>query len=136
MTIPALLVTWIYAHIPAFNAALIIIICDILIALPVALIAIADTILYKFWQYKIEASVLQYLRSLKGAFASVSATFIVVGFSVVGVVAALFVTCLSVSGTRHRSSSASLVGTHCYCYRGYINRSLDVCCNPWTAHTP
>lgn len=95
MTIPALLVTWIYAHVPAFNAAMVIIICDILIALPVALIAIADTILYKFWQYKIEASVLQYLRSLKGAFASVSAIFIVVGFSVVGVVAALLAAVLS-----------------------------------------
>lgn len=62
---------------------------NIVMALLVGLMVIADTVLYDFWQYKIDSSVLAYLRSLKGAFASVTTGYIVVAFSVVALMAAL-----------------------------------------------
>lgn len=46
-------------------------------SLAVGLLTVADTFLYPFWGYKIDASVFPYLRSLKGATASVSAGYIV-----------------------------------------------------------
>ncbi len=51
---------------------------DLLLALVAALIIVSDTALYRFWQSKLDRSVFAYLRSLKGVFASVSTTYVVV----------------------------------------------------------
>lgn len=85
-----LLMVWAYIHFPVFNLTLLLSVYDVLMAFVIALVSIADTVLYKFWQFKIEASVLAYLRSLKGAFASVSVGFVVLALAVVAVVAAIF----------------------------------------------
>ena len=84
-----LLLLWVFIYFPKFDVATILSVYDVLLALVIALISVADTVLYKFWQFKIEASVLAYLRSLKGAFASVSAGFIILAFVVVFIVAAI-----------------------------------------------
>lgn len=84
-----MLIIWAYIHFPCFNVSLLIAVYDILMALVVVLISVADTVLYKYWQFKIEASVLAYLRSLKGAFASVSAGFVALALIAVVVVAAI-----------------------------------------------
>ena len=43
-----------------------------IIALVIGLLSVSDAALYRFWKFKIDASVFVYLKSLKGAFASVS----------------------------------------------------------------
>ena len=88
VALPVIL-TWVYIHVPQFNLTYLIVLYDIIMSLVVALISIADTILYKFWQFKIEASVLAYLRSLKGAFASVSVKFVVLALIVVVIAAVI-----------------------------------------------
>ena len=55
----------------------------------VAALCVADTVLYNYWQYKIEASVLAYLRSPKGAFASVSTIYVAMCLLAVAVIASL-----------------------------------------------
>lgn len=78
MTALPLLLLWAHAHAPHFNVNACIMVCDLLMAFVVAALCVADTALYPFWQFKIEASVLAYLRSLRGATASVSTTYVVV----------------------------------------------------------
>ncbi len=80
MTAFPLLTVWGYAHAPVFNATELLCTYDVLTSLIVALLCVADTALYRFWQFKIEASVLAYLHSLRGAFASVSVCYVVVAF--------------------------------------------------------
>ena len=84
-----LLLLWAHVHAPLFDVMVPLCIYDVLMALVVALLCVADTVLYKFWQFKIEASVLAYLRSLKGAFASVSAVYVLVCLLSVFFVAAI-----------------------------------------------
>ncbi|MDE6378154.1 MAG: hypothetical protein K2K72_05360, partial [Duncaniella sp.] len=48
----------------------------VVISIAMGLIVVADTLLYKFWEFKLEASVLHFLRSLKGTCASVSSLYI------------------------------------------------------------
>lgn len=55
-------------------------------ALAVGLATVADTVLYGFWGYKLDGSVLAYLRHPKGAFASVSPRYVAV--ALIGVIAA------------------------------------------------
>lgn len=50
-----------------------------IISLAAGLLVTADTALYRFWKYKIDASVFVYLKSLKGATASVSTTYLATG---------------------------------------------------------
>lgn len=50
----------------------------IFVGLFLSLIILGDTILYRYWRYKIDSSVLPYLKSLKGVFASVSNSYIFV----------------------------------------------------------
>ena len=88
MTAPPLLLVWLYCH-TSLNLTAAIIACDAVMALVVALLCVADTVLYKYWHFKIEASVLSYLHSLKGAFASVSAWFVAGCAAVVLLVAGL-----------------------------------------------
>ena len=88
VAVPVLLV-WTYIHYPRFDVTFLLYVYDVLMAFVLALACIADMVLYKFWQFKIEASVLAYLRSLKGAFASVSAGFVIISVVVVVVVSAI-----------------------------------------------
>lgn len=62
---------------------------DIPLSIVVALVTISDTVLYKFWQFKIDSSVFSYLRNVKAAFASVSALYILLCISAVMVVCAV-----------------------------------------------
>lgn len=48
-----------------------------IIAAAMGLLAISDAALYRFWKFKIDASVFVYLKSPKGAFASVSTLYLV-----------------------------------------------------------
>lgn len=50
---------------------------NVLIALAIGLIATSDALLYGFWKYKLDASVFAYLRSIRGATASVSTIYLV-----------------------------------------------------------
>lgn len=64
-----------------------------LTALVLGLLSTADAKLYKFWGYKIDNTVFHYLRSMKGATASVSTRYIVmwiVSWVVLGVLAFIF----------------------------------------------
>ncbi len=51
---------------------------NVFISAILALACVFDTILYKFWRYKLSSSVLNYLHSLKGACASVSTIFLLI----------------------------------------------------------
>lgn len=90
LTALPLLISAIHTMLPCFNVGVVLTVYNVIIALAVALICIADTLLYRFWNYKIDASVFVYLRSLKGAFASVSTAYLIVAFSVVFVCAGIF----------------------------------------------
>lgn len=57
-----------------------IIVYNVIIALAIGLLSISDTALYRFWKFKIDASVFVYLKSPKGAVASVSTTYLLVAF--------------------------------------------------------
>lgn len=59
------------------NLDLLLLIYNSIIAVAVTLITCADAVLYRYWQYKLEASVFQYLRHPKGAFASVSTGYLI-----------------------------------------------------------
>lgn len=50
---------------------------NVLMALTVGLISVGDAMLYPFWKAKVDASVFAYMKSIKGATASVSGGFIV-----------------------------------------------------------
>lgn len=63
---------------------------NVIIAIAIGLLAVADTLLYPFWKYKIDASVFAYLRSFKGATASVSNLYLAVAVVVWMLVAATF----------------------------------------------
>lgn len=57
------------------------------ISLCYAAIVVSDTALYNFWHFKIDSSALQFLRSPKGAFASVSAIYLLLAMTAILVVA-------------------------------------------------
>lgn len=75
---------------PAFSLQWIMVPYNVMVALAIGLISISDAALYGFWHSKIDASVFSYLRHPKGAFASVSAGYLIVGFSVAFVACAIF----------------------------------------------
>lgn len=62
----------------------------IVTSLAVGLLVTADAALYPFWKFKIDASVFVYLRSLKGATASVSTAYLITGLSAWLLVSATF----------------------------------------------
>lgn len=76
--------------IPHFDPSLPLLIYNILIALVIGLISTADTLLYRFWKYKIDSSVFAYMRSFKGATASVSAGYLAGGITAWIAVSATF----------------------------------------------
>lgn len=90
LTAVPLLLGWIHALLPVFNLHTLIIIYEVISAIAVSLISVADTALYRFWQFKIDKSVLVYLRNLKGAFASVSIYYIIGAFAFVAVIGAIY----------------------------------------------
>lgn len=75
LTVVPLLTLWVRADVawPAWWALLGI---TAVAALAVGLLTVADAGLYRFWHFKIDASVLSYLRHPRAAFASVSAGYI------------------------------------------------------------
>lgn len=79
LTAPSLLVLWAHAHAPFFALNPVLLVCEGIVALIMSLITIADTVLYGPWRFRIDATVFAYLQSLKGAFASVSVAYIIIG---------------------------------------------------------
>ena len=63
---------------------------NLVIAIVAGLLVTADTALYKFWHFKIEASVMVYLRSIKGATASVSGLYLLTAFCAWAAISATF----------------------------------------------
>ena len=90
MTAIPLIVSALSTLIPFINAGTVLSIYNTVISIAVALICVSDTLLYKFWGYKLDSSAFVYLRSLKGTFASVSTTYIVCALTLVVLCAALF----------------------------------------------
>lgn len=111
LTMPPLLIVWAHTHFPFFNSYPVLLACDAVLALAVALTTVADTALYRFWQFKIDASVFAYLRSLKGAFASVSAAYILAALASVLLVFGIFLAALvPVARICDQAAAASLPG--------------------------
>ena len=92
-----LIITWIYTHLPYFDCYTILRIYSFIISLAVAITTVVDTALYKFWQSKIDSSIFVYLRSLKGAFASVSLFYILTALVVIFIVDYLFFQSLQIT---------------------------------------
>lgn len=67
-----------------------VLVLECLFSVVVALVVVGDTVLYRFWNFKLEASVLQYLRHPRAAFASVSPLFLLMGALAVGVMACVY----------------------------------------------
>lgn len=65
-----------YSFLPQFMA-----VYNLTAGCVIALGSVADTALYRFWKFKLDSSVLPYLRSLRGAFASVSTSYITMAFA-------------------------------------------------------
>ena len=93
LTAIPLLVSTVYTLCPWFNVHTVLSVYNLLTALAIALIVVSDTILYAYWQYKLDSSVFVYLKSPKGAFASVSSLYLVVAFGIVFLVAAFYYIC-------------------------------------------
>lgn len=62
---------------------------SILAGILLGVATMADTGLYPYWKFKLDASILSYLKSFKGATASVSTPYIIMGFAAL-VVASVF----------------------------------------------
>ena len=60
-----------------------------IIAPLLAVILVADTVLYKFWQFKLDATIFNYIDDPKNALASVSPWFILLGVLAIAALAAL-----------------------------------------------
>ena len=90
LTALPLLVSGLHTLLPCFNAGTVLLIYNIIISIAVSLICVSDTLLYRFWGYKLDSSAFVYLRSLKGTFASVSTGYIIGSFTLVALCAALF----------------------------------------------
>ncbi|MCR4994247.1 MAG: LTA synthase family protein [Bacteroidales bacterium] len=89
-TLVPVLLLWAYTYVPLFDVGLCIAVYDLVLGFVLVLLSVADAALYRSWQFKIESSVLHYLRSLKGAFASVSSTYLAVAVLVLVVVYVVF----------------------------------------------
>lgn len=76
--------------IPGASPITVLTIYNSVIAVASGLLATADTVLYSFWKSKIDASVFMYLRSLKGATASVSGLYLILAVGAWAILAALF----------------------------------------------
>lgn len=90
LTILPLLLIIIGIWISSFPIKRILLVYDAIISLVLSLIFVGDAALYPFWGFKLDASVLFYLRTPKEAVASISPFMAVLGIVVVLVVAFLF----------------------------------------------
>jgi len=72
------IVLWGLLYAGGADLRLVVSVVEIPLAVVAALATVADTALYKFWKFKLDSSALVYLRSLRGAFASVSKGYIAV----------------------------------------------------------
>ena len=64
---------------------------SLLISPLLALIIVADTVLYKFWQFKLDATIFNYIDSPTEAIASVSLSFVLLALLATGLLTALLV---------------------------------------------
>ena len=87
LTIFPLLLIVIGIWIKSFSVKRIIQVYDVLAALLLSLIFVGDAALYPFWGFKLDASVLFYLRTPKEAVASVSPLMVIIGILVILLVA-------------------------------------------------
>lgn len=87
--IPMLLLL-VLSFIPGVDVRVTLYVVEGVLSLLVSLAVVSDTVLYRFWQFKLEASVLSYLRHPKAAFASVSFWFVFAGLLTVLVFAAVY----------------------------------------------
>ncbi len=95
LTAVPLLLGALHTLLPYFNLLTLLIIYCAIAALAVGALVAADTALYRFWQFKLDASVFTYLRSLKGATASVSTSYIILATLVwLAISAIFFIGCL------------------------------------------
>lgn len=83
MTLFQVLVMIAHALIPPLQPQGVLMAIVVVLSFAIGLGSVADTALYKFWQFKLDKSVFAYLRSLKGAFASVSKTYILLALMAV-----------------------------------------------------
>ncbi|MCM1292553.1 MAG: sulfatase-like hydrolase/transferase [Bacteroides sp.] len=74
-----LLVGALATMIPAINAPTVLTVYNVILALALGLLVTSDFLLYRFWKFKIDSSVFIYLRSIKGATASVSTLYLIGG---------------------------------------------------------
>ncbi len=77
LTFLPLLVCWVHLHVPFYSLLGALTAVNFLLAGVISIITLSDTLLYSFWQSKLDSSVFAYLRSLKGVFASVSTSYII-----------------------------------------------------------
>lgn len=123
LTALPMVIVWLNAHFPRFDCCVPLLCCNLVLSVAVGLLTVADTALYRFWQSKIDASVFTYLRSLKGAFASVSAAYIAVALILVCVVSGVFFTMLellSVYYSEMHIMPESWVN-HCLIFVGFLS---------------
>ena len=85
-----LIVVWIYTHFPFFDCYIFLKSYNVIASLLVGIVTVVDIALYKFWQSKIDSSIFVYLRSLKGAFASVSLSYILLALLAVILVSSVY----------------------------------------------
>ena len=78
------------SFVPGADVRTPLLVLEAVLAAAVAPATVSDTALYRFWQFKLEASVLTYLRHPKGAFASVSPLFVAAGVLAVVLVACIY----------------------------------------------
>ncbi|MCM1356736.1 MAG: sulfatase-like hydrolase/transferase [Staphylococcus sp.] len=78
-----LIITAIHTMAPCFNIGIVLTVYNVVISVCIALISVSDTLLYRFWNYKLDSSAFVYLKSLKGTFASVSTGYIIAAFTLV-----------------------------------------------------
>lgn len=114
LTALPLIVVWVHLHFPALNIKWPLIATEAIVAAVIALSSLADLALYPHWLFKLDKSVLPYLRSLKGAFASVSTTMLATAIAAFTLLFAALLACLTgligISGVASIGSPAGLGG--------------------------
>ena len=90
LTAIPMLICAVHAIVPLFSLPVVLGIYNAIIALALGLIVSSDTLLYRFWQFKLDASALAYLKSIRGAMASVSTWYVIGALAVVLVIGGIF----------------------------------------------
>lgn len=90
LTAIPLLISSVAATIGACTPLIALTLYNAIAALAIGLATLADTILYGFWGYKLDGSVMAYLRHPKGAFASVSAAYVAAGLCLAAIAGGIF----------------------------------------------